>query len=78
MKDEYNNNKIMNVPHRHILLSIKNSKRMINISRNRLHNKDTKYPIVKEAAVLLEFTFTDDAYHLLWTDQALSVSQIKS
>jgi hypothetical protein len=26
----------------------------------------------------LGFTITDDAYHLLWTDQALSAAQIKA
>ena len=72
----------MNKSHNHVLLSIKNCKKIINLEgiSNRFslfqssYKPGTQYPIIKEIAVdELEFQLGVDHYTFLWTDQLLSI-----
>lgn len=72
----------MNKPHNHVLLSIKNSKKIMNLEGRckyiynlKILNKNsgTQYPIIKEVADELEFQVGVDHYTFLWTDQLLSI-----
>lgn len=67
----------MNKNHNHILLSIKNSKKIINLDGIRAYNLGTKYPVIKETASQIHFQFGSDFYTFLWTDQALSLKEIR-
>ena len=40
-------------------------------------NADTKYPVIREVAIAMDFQLSSETYHLLWTDAPLSAKDIR-
>ncbi len=78
----------MNKSHNHVLMSIKNSKKIINLEGIRKQflivqslckYLGTQYPIIKEIAVdELEFQLGIDHFTFIWTDQLMSIKDIRA